>query len=108
MRSKSQASFCQPPLKFTVPLDSGLGEKNRDILHNEVTSEHQISSQGYTIGVFNLLFLFQTKITKQLTGQVLMDEDLFRNYFVKLYKSLNIMETDYLKLLKGKEKKGFT
>lgn len=37
-----------------------------------------------------------------------MDEDLFRNYFVKLYKSLSIMESEYMKLLSANERKGFT
>ncbi len=37
-----------------------------------------------------------------------MDEDLFRNYFIKLYKSLAIMENEYLKCLKNEEKRGFT
>jgi hypothetical protein len=37
-----------------------------------------------------------------------MDEDLFRNYFVKLYKSLAMMESEYMKLLQPHERKGFT
>lgn len=36
-----------------------------------------------------------------------MDEDIFRNYFIKLYKSLGIMEGEFLKVLSNKEKKGF-
>lgn len=36
-----------------------------------------------------------------------MDEDIFRNYFIKLYKSLGIMEGEFLKVLSNKEKKSF-
>ncbi len=36
-----------------------------------------------------------------------MDEDLFRNYFIKLYKSLALLEADYLKILSKKERNGF-
>jgi DNA polymerase I-like protein with 3'-5' exonuclease and polymerase domains len=36
-----------------------------------------------------------------------MDEDIFRNYFVKLYKSLARLEADYLKVLSKTERAGF-
>lgn len=37
-----------------------------------------------------------------------MDEDVFRGYFVKLYKSLNYMEADFLKCLTNEERLQFT
>ena len=36
-----------------------------------------------------------------------MDEDVFRNYFIKLYKSLSLMESEYLKVLSVNERTGF-
>jgi hypothetical protein len=36
-----------------------------------------------------------------------MDEGLFRDYFTRLYKSLALMEADYLKVLSCHERPGF-
>jgi len=36
-----------------------------------------------------------------------MDEVIFREYFIKLYKSLNYMESDFLQFLSLKEREGF-
>ena len=83
-----------------------MGEKNRDIIRNEITSEQNLSSDGYYNLVSNLLFLLQTRIAKQLKG-INLDEDLFRNYFIKTYKALALREEEYLKILTAKERSGF-
>lgn len=36
-----------------------------------------------------------------------MDENLFRSYFKKLYKSLNYLEADFLSLLEVEERENF-
>lgn len=57
-----------------------------------------MASKGYATCIFNMLFLLQMKVTKQLTNEQ-MDEQLFRGYFKKLYKSLQFLEADFLELL---------
>jgi hypothetical protein len=67
----------------------------------------ELSQNGYVTCVFNLMFLLQQKIFKQISGQSKMDEGLFRDYFIKIYKSLGIMESEYLKILSSRERRGF-
>lgn len=43
------------------------------------------------------------KIFKSLKGQA-MDEDIFWNYFIKLYKSLALMESEFLKTFNNEER----
>jgi hypothetical protein len=94
-------------MKFSVPQDSGLGEKNRDIIKQELKAESDLATgQGYYSGVYNMLFLLQARICKQLRG-INMDEDLFQSYFVKVYKSIALMEAEFLKVMTKKERQGF-
>lgn len=46
------------------------------------------------------------KVLRTLKGEQ-MDEVIFRDYFIRLYKSLNYMESDFLQFLSLKEREGF-
>ncbi len=79
---------------------------NSEILQAELRSKQEMASKGYSNGIFNMVFLLQMKVLKQIKGEV-MDEGLFRSYFKKLYKSLNYLERDFLSLLDKEERNGF-
>ena len=65
-----------------------------------------LKSGGYQTAVFNMLFLVSTHIAKSLAGEI-MDEELFRRYFVKLYRKIVQMEVGFRKLLEDKHKDEF-
>jgi len=53
-----------------------------------------------------MLYLVSTRIVKLIRGEV-MDEELFRSYFVKLYRKMVQMEVSFLNLLEDEDKDGF-
>lgn len=53
----------------------------------ENAAQTDLASGGYQMAVFNMLFLVSTRVSKMLRGEK-MDEELFRGYFVKLYRKL--------------------
>ena len=53
-----------------------------------------------------MLFLLQNKITKNEKSEY-FDENLFRSYFKKLYKSLFRMEGEFMSILDQEARKGF-
>ena len=53
-----------------------------------------------------MLFLVSTKVSKLLLGEV-MDEELFRNYFVKLYRKIVQMEAQFLNLILKEDRDAF-
>jgi hypothetical protein len=58
------------------------------------------------MSVFNMLFLVSTRLSKFLRGEP-MDEELFRGYFVKLYRKMVQIETHFLNLLDDDDKPTF-
>ena len=52
------------------------------------------------------MFLVSTRVLKLLKGEI-MDEELFRNYFIRLYRSLVHMESQFMALLKDDDKDAF-
>jgi len=53
-----------------------------------------------------MLFLTTARISKLLRGEA-MDEELFRNYFIKLYRKIVSMEAKLLSVLDDEDKDGF-
>ncbi len=53
-----------------------------------------------------MLFLLSTRIVKIARGE-LMDEEIFRSYFVKLYRKMVQMEVSFLNLLEDEDKDSF-
>lgn len=53
-----------------------------------------------------MLFLLSTRIVKIVRGE-LMDEEIFRSYFVKLYRKIVQMEVSFLNLLEDEDKDSF-
>ena len=53
-----------------------------------------------------MLFLLSTRIVKIVRGE-LMDEEIFRSYFVKLYRKMVQMEVSFLNLLEDEDKDSF-
>ncbi len=49
-----------------------------------------------------MLFLLSTRIVKIVRGE-LMDEEIFRSYFVKLYRKMVQMEVSFLNLLEDED-----
>lgn len=66
-------------------------EKTLGNIQEENKAKSELSSEGYQTCIFNLLFLVSTKVSKILRGEVL-DEELFRSYFIKLYRKIVQME----------------
>jgi hypothetical protein len=75
-------------------------------IKEENVAQAELCSGGYQNAIFNMLFLLQTRIIKMMRGE-LMDEELFRSYFVKLYRKMVQMEVSFINLLEGEDKDGF-
>ena len=46
-----------------------------------------MNADGYMTAVYNMIFLLQMRITKQIRGEA-MDEEIFRAYFKKLFRGI--------------------
>ena len=86
-------------MHFSInPIKTGINEMSKERVSQESEAAQEMASKGYASCIFNMLFLLQMKITKQLSDEQ-MDEHIFRSYFKKLYKSMTFMEADFLELL---------
>ena len=56
--------------------------------------------------IYNMVFLLQTRITKLIRGEV-MDEDLFRTYFIRLFGGIRRMEKKFKELFDPEDNEGF-
>ena len=56
--------------------------------------------------IYNMLFLLQTRVTKLIRGEV-MNEDLFRTYFIRLFGGIRRMEKKFKELFDPEEKESF-
>ena len=56
--------------------------------------------------IYNMIFLLQTRVTKLIRGEV-MDEDLFRTYFIRLFGGIRRMEKKFKELFDPEEKETF-
>ena len=56
--------------------------------------------------IFNMMFLMQTRIAKQMNGEVMQDE-LFRKYFIRLYRNIRQMENKFKALFDPEEQESF-
>ena len=52
--------------------------------------------------LYNLIFLLQTRVAKVMRGEK-MDEELFRGYFIRLYKGIRHMESRFKALMEEDE-----
>ena len=59
-----------------------------------MTSESQLNGDGYMTAIYNMIFLLQTRISKTIRGEI-MDEELFRTYFIRLFKGIRQMENKF-------------
>ena len=88
------------------PIKHGTNEVSSDTVKLENQQHEEAAANGYTTGVFNMLFLLQNKIVKNEKNEY-FDENLFRSYFKKLYKSLFRMEGEFMSILDREARKGF-
>ena len=56
--------------------------------------------------VYNMLFLLQTRIAKAIRGEI-MDEELFRTYFIRLFRGIRQMENKFKSLFDPEETETF-
>jgi len=60
-------------------------------IKEQINSETQLNGDGYMTAIYNMIFLLQTRIAKQMKGET-MDEEIFRTYFIRLFKGIRQME----------------
>jgi hypothetical protein len=65
-------------------------------------AKHLGKTGGYQTAIFNLLFLLQMRVNKFMTNEK-FDDDLFRTYFVRIYKNIVNMETEFIGALEESE-----
>ena len=56
--------------------------------------------------IFNMLFLLQKRISKLVKGEA-MDEELFRTYFIRLFRGIRQMETKFKDMMDPEEEETF-
>jgi len=56
--------------------------------------------------IYNMLFLLQARVVKNMRGEH-MDEELFRTYFIRLFKGVRNMEQKFKDLMDPDEDDGF-
>lgn len=56
--------------------------------------------------IYNMLFLLQARVVKMMRGE-LMDEELFRTYFVRLFRGIRQMEKKFKDLMEPDEDDNF-
>ena len=52
--------------------------------------------------IFNMVFLLQKRVAKFMRGEA-MDEELFRTYFIRLFRSIRQMEQTFTDLMDPEE-----
>ena len=65
-----------------------------------------MNGDGYMTAIYNMIFLLQTRLTKFIRGEV-MDEELFRTYFVRLFAGIRRMEKKFKELFNPEENETF-
>jgi hypothetical protein len=85
---------------------TGCQEKNLHEIKEENISEANLSSGGYQTVLFNMMWLVSTRVVKMLRDEP-MDEELFRNYFVRIYRKIVQMETNFWRVLDDESKQSF-
>lgn len=56
--------------------------------------------------IYNMIFLLQTRIAKSMRGEV-MDEELFRTYFIRLFRGIRQMENKFKAFFDPEEQDSF-
>ena len=69
-------------------------------------SDKELNGDGYMTAVYNMLFLLQTRIAKAIRGEI-MDEELFRTYFIRLFRGIRQMENKFKSLFDPEETETF-
>ena len=65
-----------------------------------------MNGDGYMTAIYNMIFLLQTRISKTIRGDI-MDEELFRTYFIRLFKGIRQMENKFKQFFDPDEKETF-
>ena len=87
--------------------ESASYSKTTKELWKEADTAKQLgTSEGYQSALFNLLFLMQSRVTSFMSNKK-FDEDLFRTYFSKIYKSLVSMESSFMTALTDNDRNSF-
>ena len=103
----ANSSMSQIPMSFASKGDMNpLGDRKKQIVQKEVNSATALTGDGYMTAIFNMLFLLQTRITKTMKGE-LMDDEIFRQYFIRLFRSISYMEQMFHENLEPEEQETF-
>ena len=103
----ADSSMSQLPMSFASKGDQNpLGDRKKQSVQHEVNSAKNLNGDGYMTAIYNMMFLLQTRITKMLKGE-LMDEEIFRQYFIRLYRGISQMEQVFYECLEADEQETF-
>ena len=76
------------PMKFGGQGENQPVQRSRkDFIKQTLASDNKLNGDGYMTAIYNMLFLLQTRVTKSITGEQ-MDDELFRSYFIRLFRSV--------------------
>lgn len=81
-------------------------EKKLQNIKEENDSEVALSTGGYQTVLFNMMWLISTRVAKLLREEP-MDEELFRGYFVRLYRKIVQIEKSLWRALDDDLKESF-
>ena len=82
------------------------GQGMKSQIKQQLDSEQKLSGDDYMTALFNMIFLMQTRISKQIVGEEMHDE-LFRKYFIRLYRNIRQMENKFKELFEPEESDSF-
>ena len=66
----------------------------------------QLNGDGYMTAIFNMIFLLQKRIAKLMRGEA-MDEEIFRTYFIRLFRGIRQMETKFKEMMEPDDEEAF-
>ena len=66
----------------------------------------QLNGDGYMTAIFNMIFLLQKRLAKHMRGEA-MDEEIFRTYFIRLFRGIRQMETKFREMMEPDDEQAF-
>ena len=76
--------------------------KPKEDVMREVESSANLSGDGYMTAMYNMMFLLQMNVVKIMKGDM-MDPEIFRTYFIRLFRSMTQMEKKFFEALQPAE-----
>jgi hypothetical protein len=100
-------NMSQKVMKFGGSGENGRQEQAiRVNVKRQVLQETQLNGDGYMTAIYNMLYLLQTRISKVMRGEP-MDDEIFRTYFIRLFRGIAQMEKKFKSYLDEEEADAF-